>query len=68
MFNDGGALCLMTNVMFADIDECTAGTHNCPATVADCVNLPGSFTCECVAGYTGDGFTCTGEKSQIILC
>ncbi len=26
-----------------------------------CVDLHGSFGCECIAGYTGNGFLCTGE-------
>jgi len=25
---------------------------------ADCVNIPGSYKCECHEGYNGDGFTC----------
>ena len=55
--------------MFADIDECTIGTSNCAATpTATCTNTLGSFTCGCNAGYSGDGVTCTGEESQIILC
>ena len=26
-------------------------------------NTPGTFTCACVGGYTGDGFTCTGKST-----
>ncbi|MGI6394960.1 MAG: EGF domain-containing protein [bacterium] len=48
--NDGGTC--------VDINECTAGTHNCD-TNATCANTPGSYTCDCNAGYTGDGTTCT---------
>jgi hypothetical protein len=41
-----------------DIDECAAGTANCGAN-ATCKNTPGSFTCSCNPGYSGDGHTCT---------
>ncbi|XP_066282660.1 fibulin-1-like [Branchiostoma lanceolatum] len=41
-----------------DIDECTEGTHNCNAD-ATCTNTPGSFTCACNDGFSGDGVTCT---------
>ncbi len=38
-----------------DIDECLSAP--CDPNAA-CTNLPGSFTCECNAGYVGDGFAC----------
>ncbi|XP_072042492.1 uncharacterized protein [Amphiura filiformis] len=41
-----------------DIDECAAGTDNCDPNAA-CTNTVGFFTCECNAGFTGDGITCT---------
>ncbi|XP_031556386.1 fibrillin-1-like [Actinia tenebrosa] len=41
-----------------DVDECTAGTHNCHAD-ATCTNNGGSFTCQCKPGYQGIGVTCT---------
>lgn len=37
-----------------DIDECSKGTHNCLAH-ATCANTVGSYTCDCKAGYIGDG-------------
>jgi len=41
-----------------DIDECTAGLAACdPA--ATCANTPGSYTCTCNPGFTGNGKTCT---------
>jgi hypothetical protein len=41
-----------------DVDECAAQTSPCSAN-ATCTNTPGSFTCACNAGFTGDGQTCT---------
>lgn len=41
-----------------DIDECAQGTDNCDAN-ATCTNEPGTFTCACDFGYTGDGVTCS---------
>lgn len=41
----------------ADIDECLEGVDDCSAS-ATCINVPGSFQCECETGYEGDGKTC----------
>lgn len=38
----------------ADIDECALDLDDCHAN-ATCSNTPGSFTCTCVPGYSGDG-------------
>ena len=43
-----------------DIDECVLGTDNCDDN-ATCTNTMGSFECECLPGYTGDGVTCEGQ-------
>ena len=43
-----------------DVDECTLGTDNCH-TEATCTNTPGSFSCACDGGYSGDGVSCTGK-------
>ena len=51
-------LCLM----LADVDECATDVDNCD-TNANCTNTPGSFTCACNLGYSGDGLTCVGELS-----
>lgn len=42
-----------------DDDECDADrpTHNCDAH-AQCINLPGTFRCECLDGYNGGGRSC----------
>jgi len=43
-----------------DVDECVKDNGNC-SDLATCINTIGSFRCECYAGYTGDGFNCTGK-------
>ncbi|XP_066439696.1 protein kinase C-binding protein NELL1 isoform X3 [Eleutherodactylus coqui] len=42
-----------------DIDECAAKMHYCQENTV-CVNLPGSYRCDCLPGYTRvDDFSCT---------
>lgn len=43
-----------------DIDECTMKRHNCERY---CINVPGSFRCDCGHGYSldRDGHTCKAE-------
>ena len=43
---------------YADINEC-AGNHTCD-TNADCIDTDGSYWCQCLSGFTGDGYICTG--------
>ena len=35
-------------------------TDNCSAN-AECLDTDGSYECQCLSGYDGDGFNCTGE-------
>eukprot|EP00058_Branchiostoma_floridae_P002560 XP_002588048.1 hypothetical protein BRAFLDRAFT_83028 [Branchiostoma floridae] len=44
-----------------DEDECTLQTNNCDEH-ATCTNTPGSYTCACLEGFSGDGYTCTAER------
>ena len=44
----------------SDIDECVEQSP-CNGN-AQCANTPGSFTCDCNEGYSGDGMTCTGQN------
>ncbi len=45
----------------SDINECTENMDDCAPANSTCDNTPGSFTCTCDAGYTGNGTVCTGE-------
>ena len=45
-----------------DINECTAGSHDCDATHGTCSNNPGSYVCSCNAGFNLESDnTCTGK-------
>ena len=48
------------SVAVPDINECTSDTDNCDMN-AGCTNTPGSFTCACNQGYSGDGAICVGK-------
>ena len=42
-----------------DIDECALNLHDCHPN-ATCINVPGSYKCQCNKGYIGNGRdTCT---------
>ncbi len=51
-----------------DVDECTMldsngyRIHDCHDN-AECVNLPGNFTCQCNDGFQGNGRSCQGINS-----
>ena len=49
-----------------DIDECELETDTCDVN-AECTNTDGSYTCSCNAGYSGDGMTCIGRPSLLLL-
>ncbi|XP_065195321.1 fibrillin-3-like, partial [Sycon ciliatum] len=41
-----------------DDDECSLGTHHCNTDNGVCQNTPGTFSCRCKAGFTGNGTLC----------
>ena len=43
-----------------DINEC-AGNSTCDDN-ADCVDSDGSYWCQCLPGFQGDGYNCTGQS------
>eukprot|EP00736_Rhodelphis_marinus_P003694 Rmarinus@m.18323 len=42
----------------SDVEECTDGVHDCSEN-AICSNTAGSFTCDCVSDFYGDGRACS---------
>ena len=40
------------------------GTHLCEQ---NCINTPGSFECDCDAGYTESGFNCIGMSIKTLV-
>jgi len=54
-----------------DFNECNGenGGNNCASIGSVCINLPGSFRCECLSGYQGNGLNCTKiNNPQIVEC
>ena len=49
---------------YTDIDECSAGTHDCDQI---CTNNAGSYTCSCNDGHVLDsnGRTCNGGLAYV---
>ena len=61
-FEDYFLILFLSYLIFADLEECSTNTHNCDVN-ADCMNTVGSYSCNCRAGYTGNGQACNGKKS-----
>ena len=56
---------LKTWYWLSDIDECAIGAENDCDVHSLCTNLPGSYTCQCIPGYTGPGHWCEG---RVVFC
>ena len=54
---------MSANNVCEDVDECAENI--CDAN-AVCSNTVGSFTCECKAGYQGDGLECNNVNECLI--
>ena len=53
---------------YADVNECQTGSYSCHAQ-GQCVNVPGSYSCKCLPGYTGDGQSkCDGMFPKFNKC
>jgi hypothetical protein len=46
----------------ADINECATGDHNCSPN-GECLNVEGTFRCQCLTGFIGNGVECIEEIS-----
>lgn len=56
----GGYFNNIITCCFSDINECDLNIDDCSDN-ADCQDLEGGFTCQCLPGFVGDGKTC-GRK------
>ncbi|XP_067945057.1 fibrillin-1-like [Watersipora subatra] len=59
----------MASPIYTDIDECTT-RKPCNGVNSTCINTPGSFECQCLVGYAGDGvLTCVDvDECQMNVC
>ena len=54
-------------IIYLDVDECTQNPGVCDIN-ANCTNTEGSYSCECLKGYTGDGeHNCSGNAYSYTL-
>uniref|UniRef100_A0A087XDF4 Nidogen 2 n=1 Tax=Poecilia formosa TaxID=48698 RepID=A0A087XDF4_POEFO len=52
----------LLSVIFSDIDECSSSPCHISAR---CVNAQGSFQCQCLPGFHGDGFLCSPQADPL---
>ena len=58
--------CFTSSLCIADINECQ--TLSPCSSDATCADVPGSFTCTCNVGFTGNGITCSGKALFFHIC
>ena len=49
----------LNSILFSDMDECINSSNVCDENAA-CINTIGSYWCDCIFGFTGDGSNCSG--------
>ena len=49
----------LNSILFIDVDECINSSNVCDENAA-CINTIGSYWCDCIFGFTGDGCNCSG--------
>ena len=54
-------MCAFLCFVIADVDECAMEVSVCDKN-ARCFNVYGSFQCQCLPGYQGDGRTCIRKQ------
>ena len=54
--------CLYMNY-HTDIDECEIDSDSCDVN-AECSNTYGSYMCQCLPGFSGDGQSCSGKYTH----
>ena len=50
-----------------DVDECAGNDSVCDEH-ATCTDTEGSFLCTCNTGFSGDGYNCSSEFSNVWCC
>ncbi|XP_003375523.1 putative Low-density lipoprotein receptor repeat class B [Trichinella spiralis] len=50
-----------------DLDECSHGMHRCDIN-ANCINMEGGYSCQCLPGFYGDGYQCSGQQPSSDPC
>merc|ERR1712113_266143 len=63
---DNTSSACQTGCYAVNVDECTEGTHNCDPN-AKCTDTDDGFTCECNAGYDGDGVISYNSDGDLIM-
>lgn len=67
IFSINTFLTLLMSSSILDVDECKNSYKNSCHEKAECINIPGSYTCLCKTGYQGDGFDCVGRNFSFSL-